>query len=150
MARELVNTVLDNMRMTMTPYMIGDGKPLVELVSYTKTDFEGKSPVGILVRNNTRIRRLTARAIRTIYRLNMNFFVMRVDPGNEDYTEAMAEYAINHCTEAYLQWLDENRSRADLGWQNVTLEQDSFLREVVDDGGHSYWMETYMMEVESW
>lgn len=150
MTRTNVDTVLDNLVTSMTPYFVGDGKPLVEMTSYIKTNFQGKSPVGVITRNNNRIRQLTAQGSRLIMRVNLNIFVLRVDPANTSYTEQDAEYALSASTDAFISWLDANRRQPALGWQKISLEQDTFLRPVVDDAGNSYWMETYMMEVENW
>jgi hypothetical protein len=150
MAREKTKTILDNLKMTMTPFLVGDGKPLVELEAHVKTNFEGKSPVGVVTRGKSRIRKLTVKARRHIMIVDVNFFVLRQDPTDSTYTDEDAEYAISACMDSFLDWLEYNTVRRDLGWQNITSEQDTFLRPVVDDAGNSYWMETIMLEVETY
>ncbi len=150
MARANTSTILNNLKMTMLPFMVGDGKPLVDLEAHVKTNFEGKSPVGIVTRSKSRIRKLTPKAKRHILIVDVNFFVLRQDPADSTYTDEDAEYALSACLDAFLDWLEENTSRRGLGWQNITSEQDSFLRPVIDEAGNAYWMETIMIEVETY
>lgn len=150
MARQTINTILDNLHMTMQPFMVGVGKPFVEMTSYVQTNFDGKSPVAVVTRSKSRIRKLTAKARRHILIIDVNLFVLRQDPADSTYTEEDAEYALSAGFDAFLDWLENNTSRRDLGWQNITSEQDTFLRPVTDDAGNAYWMETIMLEVETY
>ena len=130
--------------------IVGEGEAFVEIANHTKSDFDGKWPVGTMTRGGAGPdRKMVANF--SIYEatryLEFSLLVLRgsSDSGAE-LTEQESEDALDAAADAFMGWVRANQSGT--YWKDLTIIDRSEVLAVSTQKGDPYWLETFQLKVE--
>lgn len=132
--------------------LVGEGLPAAAFAAYTKTDFDGASPVITLASSGSEVPPLTPVGSTEIHYFEINTLIMRPNQVEDTagYTEADVEDLLDDMYDEIKKWISENRrdTSVERVWQHVAIAARSNIIPITDDSGRGYYMENIPIVVE--
>lgn len=132
--------------------LVGESLPAVAFAAYTKTDFDGASPVITLASSGSDAPPLTPVGSTDTHYFEINTLIIRPNQGeiSDGYTESDTEDALDDVYDEIKQWISNNRkdTSGERLWQHIAIAARSNIIPIVDDGGRGYFMENIPIIVE--
>lgn len=132
--------------------LVGESLPAAAFAAYTKTDFDGASPVITLASSGSDIPPLTPLGSTDTHYFEINTLIIRPNQAETDsgYSESDSEDALDNVYEEIKQWISNNRKDKSVEeiWKHIAIAARSNIIPIIDDGGRGYFMENIPIVVE--
>lgn len=132
--------------------LVGESLPAAAFAPYTKTDFDGASPVITLASSGSDIPPLTPIGSTSTHYFEINTLIIRPNQAeiSGGYSEADTEDALDDVYTEIVQWIEQNRkdTSTEKIWNYIAIASRSNIIPIVDDGGRGYFMENIPIVVE--
>lgn len=131
--------------------LVGENLPVAAFAAYTKTDFDGASPVVTLASSGSGLPPMTPEGSSQTFYYEINTLIIRPNQAEIEggYTEADVEDALDDVYNEIREWIAFNRSDVDNQvWKYIAIAARSNIIPIVDDGGRGYYMENIPIVVE--
>lgn len=132
--------------------LVGENLPAAAFAAYTKTDFDGASPVITLASSGSGLPPMTPEGSSQTFYYEINTLIIRPNQTeiSSGYTEEDAEDSLDDIYNEIREWIAFNRTDKNTNkvWQYIAIAARSNIIPIVDDGGRGYFMENIPIVVE--
>jgi hypothetical protein len=141
-------TARDALAALLQSALVGSGKPAQAVYGYKVSDFQGQSPVVMVMSGGSGREELTYDVDwDNIFFLVIKVFVLYADPA-AGWTEAMAEDRLDLIEKTIADTLSANYSHSGGAWERIGYDGRSQVIEVVSEAGDPYVVEIIPIRAE--